>query len=540
MIIKVDKFGGMAPKIDPLLLPDHLAQSALDCKLGSGTLRAWKAPLSVVTPSKVGTKQSIYLYGGQYWFHWLEDVDVVRGPIAGDAFERTYWTGDGAPKVTDSSIATAGGGTGYPNNSWALGIPAPATPPSVAVVGSATSSDPALLETRQYVVTYVSGYGEEGAPCDLTAAVDVWPGQSVNLSSIPVAPVGNYNITSKRIYRTNTNSSGDALLQLVAEIGIATTTYSDTKTGAQLGEVIPSADTENGILWSVPPTGLKGLISLPNGSLAGFVGNELCFSEPYQPHAWPGVYRVTLDHPIVAIAAFGNSILVTTTNLPYIVTGSDPLNMSVERLEVGQSCVSKRSMVDMGYYCIYAAPDGLALVGSGRAEIITKDVLDFDYWQGLNPSSIHGYLFDSLYVGFYNNGNTGGFIFDPKSGDFTLISTYATAGYTDPATGDLYLCVNGVIVKWDAGATYSTPVWKSKPWLAPRPTNFGAAQVFAPAYPVTLKVYADGTLKHTQTVASSAPFRLPAGFLADKWEFEATGEVTSIAMASTMGELRGA
>jgi len=68
---------------------------------------------------------------------------------------------------------------------------------------------------------------------------------------------------------------------------------------------------------------------------------------------------------------------------------------------------------------------------------------------------------------------------------------------------------------------------------------FSAAQVRCSAYPMTLKVFADGALKHTQTVANDQPFRLPSGFRGMEWEFEVSGmnTVYSIAAAQSMTEL---
>jgi hypothetical protein len=56
---------------------------------------------------------------------------------------------------------------------------------------------------------------------------------------------------------------------------------------------------------------------------------------------------------------------------------------------------------------------------------------------------------------------------------------------------------------------------------------------------VTVKVFADGVLKHTQTVMSRHPFRLPSGFTAFDWQLEASGThaIQGMAMASSIGEL---
>ena len=81
-------------------LANSQAQNAVNTKLLSGELEAFHDLSSIVTPSKAGTKKTIYRFGqdvtneAQYWFHWTSDIDVVRGPINGDTSERTYWTGE--------------------------------------------------------------------------------------------------------------------------------------------------------------------------------------------------------------------------------------------------------------------------------------------------------------------------------------------------------------------------------------------------------------------------------------------------------------
>jgi hypothetical protein len=535
MLIKSETFGGIAPKIAPHLLPAQAAQTALNCKFGSGRLEPYKGLSVKAALSKVGTKLSLFRYvPAGVWFHWITDVNAVNSPIGSDPYARVYYTGDTVPKMTANDIATSGGGTGYPTVSYVLGVPAPLVSPTLVVQGTITNDDPSLVESRTYVYTYVSAYGEEGPPCDASLVVDVAPGQEVALSSMSGAPAGNYNITHKRIYRTNQGTSGTEY-QLVATILIGQATYTDSIESESLGATLESTT------WVAPPSTLSGIIALPCGALAGFSGNELCMSVPYHPHAWPIEYRLSFDSPIVGIGAFGNYILVTTTGMPYIVVAQDPSSAVPEKLEAGQACVSKRGIVDMGYSVLYPAPDGLVSAGSGQFTLITAEILSKEDWQALNPSSINAYYWNGKYVGFYDTGSTtGGFIFDPTTKDFAFTNLYATAGYADLATGKLYLVgVDGNVSEWDAGSTL-TLTWKSKPFDTPLPVNMGAGQVFADVYPATLKVYADGSLKHTQTVADALPFRLPAGFLAGRWEFEVIGtsKVNRVCVARTVADLK--
>ena len=74
----------------------------------------------------------------------------------------------------------------------------------------------------------------------------------------------------------------------------------------------------------------------------------------------------------------------------------------------------------------------------------------------------------------------------------------------------------------------------------PQIMGFSCAQLEAEAYPMPLKVYADGALVHTQTVQSRDPFRLPSKVGRD-WEMQIEGsnEVFALSVANSMSELAG-
>jgi hypothetical protein len=467
-----------------------------------------------------------------YWFHWTADVDVARGPIAGDATERTVYTGDGVPKVTDSSIAVSGGGTAYPTVSYTLGIPAPAAAltPTPGVGGGCAA---ALQTSVAYVYTYVSGWGEEGPPSAASAIVQRCPGQTVDLSGMSTAPGGNYNIVAKRIYRAATGTTGTSFL-FVAEIPVANTTYADTTDDENLGELLPSES------WLAPPTDMLGVLALPNGVMAGFSKNDLCLSEAYLPHAWPIEYRLPTNATIVAIGAFGTSVVVGTTGSPYLATGSSPASYSMAKLELDQACVSKRGMVELhGVGVVYPSPDGLVLVGYGGTRLATENHFTRDEWQALRPATIEGYAWEGRYLGVYDDG--GGkkaFLFDP-SGELVFLTLAPTAGFNEPLTDGLYLQIGDFIERFDAGAKVAYQ-WRSKTYVTPRPANFGVGRVRAASYAsLTFKLYGDGVLRHTQTVASDTPFRLPAGYVATAWEIEVSGtdDVYQVLVAEIMANL---
>lgn len=530
MLIRVTSPRGLAPSVNPAVLADAMAQSAVNCVLGMGVISPLRATTVVAAATKAGEIKSIFPFAGK-WLNWIDETAVCRNTIANDDWNRVYFADGVQPKYTVPDIATAG--NDYPAVSYDLGIPAPTLAPNVAAAGDITDDDQTLVISRSYVVTYVSAYGEEGPPSPPSLLVDVAPGQTVDVTGLGVAPSGAFNIILKRIYRTNTGTSGTEF-QLVATIDVAAVDYSDAIESVSLGAVIPS------VTWEPPPADLHHMITLPCGALAGLSGNELCFSEPYMPHAWPPEYRLSFDFKGTALGAFGNNIMVATEGVPYLVAGSHPEMMSPERLEMGHACVAGRGMVDMGYAVIYPTVDGLMLAGMGDVRLLTKGLIDQRDWAALKPETIHAYLWDDKYVAFWTNDTgSGGFIFDPASGDLTYHVVEATAGYHDPLTGELYLCgPTGNIVSWNSGGLLLA-LWKSKRFMLPYPTNLSCGQVVADSYPLTAKFFADDALVHTQAVAGSDPFRLPGGFRALSYEIavETTAEVTLMALASSMQEL---
>ena len=529
MKILLEKFGGLYPGIAPHLLPQYAAQVATNCKLTSGALRAWQTPLEVKTLEKTGTIQGLFFYEGAYWFHWLNAVKAVKSPLANDTWKRVYFCDDG-PKMTANDVALAG--SDYPAVAYTLGVPQPASAPAASVGGTPTSSDPTDAERRAYVFTYLTKYGEEGVPSAASSMVDVYPGQYVDLSGLLIAPAGNTVITHKRIYRTNTGSE-DTAYQLVATLAIATTTYKDEVAAEDLGIVLESAE------YNEPPSDLTGLTVLPCGSLAGYRGTEVCFSEPYKPHAWPLAYRVPVESTIQGIGAFSNMLLVATSGTPYVIVGDTPGAMSRDKLEIGQACLAPRGMVDMGAYLLYPGPAGLVRVGSGQYDIVSQALMSQDEWTAYAPSSIHAYLYDNKYLAFYNNGTAGAFLFDPEAPMFTELELTASGAYSDPATGKLYLVQDQTVTQFDAGEDLTDYGWKSRPILTP-PVNFGLAQVYADRYPVTLTVYADKRAVHTQTVLNEEPFRLPSGFRCRTWELqlEGTATVNQVVLANIPEDLQ--
>jgi hypothetical protein len=538
MLIRIANFSGIAPQADPHLLADNQAQVAVNCRFMGGVVNSFKALRVITTDPVPGRAKSIYRFAqaepdeAKFWFTFSTDTDVAKSQIAADTSERTYCTNGTLPFKTDYTLAVGGSGSTYPHASYQTAIPAPTTTP-VTTIHSGTGTGTA--ETRYYIYTYVSSWGEESLPSSASLPLDVLSGQTVRVSAMAPPTTGNYNITKIRIYRTATGANA-ADYQYVTEVPVATTIYDDSVIQSNLGEVCPSID------YDAPPNALQGLINLPNGIQAAFLGNDVYFSAPYRPFTFPSKYILALDYPIVGLGVFGTNLIAVTKGNPYVITGISPDAMSSQKMDLQQSCVSKRSIVSMGYGVVYASPDGLVLV-SDTASLLTIKNYSKREWQEFNPETITACQYEGRYYAFKSTG--GGIIVEPNdvAALITQHNLTVSAVFNDLQRDGLYLAGDGNISRWDdaVDGTYLSYQWKSKVFETPHQTNFAWGQVLvSDALPVTFKVYADHVLKFTKTVTNDTPFRLPSGFKAKYWEVEVTGTgaVRGILLANTIEELR--
>jgi len=527
---------GLAPSVDPMVLAENMAQVAINGIVEPGRMRPLKLPVVQEQPSKTGTVRSIFKHGTK-WLNWITPVSVVKSPVAKDQWGRLYFAGGEGFGLQFATAEMANSGSDWPGATWDGGTPPPEQPVHLAVAGEITDDDPTKVEKRWYVPTYVSAYGEEGANGPPAGPVNVAPGQHVVITQLPAVPAGGrYNITHMRVYRTASGSE-DTDYQMVRPTshpeGLFALTLNeiiDDCASGDLGSVIATAE------YDMPPDDLHSMIVLPCGAALGLSGNTVCVSVPYQLHAWPVRYRVALEHRAIAAGAYGNYVLVVTEGPSYLLAIPSPESMSPpEKAEEGYACVSGRGMVDMGYSLIYPAVDGLRMAGMTEMKLLTKGIIDHETWQSMGANTIHAYQWDGKYVAFWDENYTGtkGFVFDPATGDMTYHQVEASAGWTDPATGDLYLVTPDGIVLWDAGENMEQQ-WKGKLFFLADRTGFVCARVVAESYPLEFRFWSNGVLKRTREILSANPFKLPGGFLSQTVEYQVAGDAAwSVIMLAT-------
>ncbi len=401
------------------------------------------------------------------------------------------------------------------------------------------------MEELLYCYTFVTDLGEESLPSPLTSRIEWSSGHVVVLQGIQ-APPGGTRITKQRFYRSVTTVTGQTQLFFIAERTASTDVFHDDPEEGVVGEPCAALD------YDQPPSTLQGLVAMPNGMMAGYVGREIFFCEPYVPHAWPQKYSVVVDNNILGLIPFGSSLAIVTTGHPYIAQGTHPSNMVFEKAEVNLPCVAIRSVVDLGYAGAYASNDGLVLVDQGGARIITRSLITQEQWLGYNPSTFIASQYEGRYVVSYQppaGGARRTMILD-VSGEygqpFIMRHTAVAQAWHYDLNGSLYFLEGGTAIKLFDPALTGTPMtmrWRSKRFVMPRPVSYGAIIVEGEGPgdvgTLSVKVYADGFLIADIIGQVNVPVRLPSERLATFWEIEVGGAypITGVAMAKTVREL---
>jgi hypothetical protein len=399
-----------------------------------------------------------------------------------------------------------------------------------------------VIQTRFYLTTLVNSRGEESAPSPPSEmqTVDQY---STTVITRPTIPEGR-EITAWRLYRSNT-SADLTLFQFVTTVDYNPATpsgdseYTDSISNEELREVIPTVG------WDEPITGLKGLISMPNGIMAAFKDNTIHFCEPFAPYAFPPSYQISTEFPIVGLGVFGQTLFVGTTGNPYLISGADSASMSSIKLESNQSCVSRRSISSVQGGVIYASPDGLCFVNNSGVQVITRSMFTREDWQKLVPSSMVGATHEDIYYFFYDTGTVRGcYALDIANLKLGVVPglTEIPALYVDRESDKFFANYDALIIEVFAGEGRRTGVWKTPLITMPQQTIMAWLKVYGEqtnAAPITVNWYADGALRHTAQITSIEPVRLPPGrWLEHEVEIIGTVRVTKVALVSSTEELK--
>lgn len=333
----------------------------------------------------------------------------------------------------------------------------------------------------EYLATWVDDWGQESPPSPFTSQFYVEVGQYVEIAA---ASSPGATADKRRIYRTYSK-----LWRFVTELeSDRSTVWVDNVKNSKLQDEMPTFEN--------PPDDLDGLISLPGGFLCGFVKGtkQICFTEPYIPYSYPTKYRLTVDAEPVALAASGNDIFVLTKGFPYVITGSHPDVMNMQKLAFPQACVSRRGVTVQGGVVFYASHDGLcALAAGGTQKVITDTYFSRKDWQTLAPETMRLAAHDTAVFIFSERIENDIPVrlctiidFADKVSAVTTADEWAVALFSDVQADLLYYAkqVAGVweIMAWGASDTPKTFKWRSKRFQGEMPLRLGAVRLTSDRY----------------------------------------------------------
>ena len=582
--LKLQNFGGMIPAVDPHLLPPNSAEHCENAWVNSGALQGFRELELIYTPTDPLTKRVFRIpvekvdsarIFNSYWLEFdTPNVTVIQAPTIGDQFERYYWASDNGRPYYNTKARIASG-----DPPLVLGVPAPSVAPGVTVSGGSPPT-----ESRAYVYTWVTQFGEEGPPSPPTLVNGNIDGTwTITLTAPTTANTDDRLLDKVRIYRTVSGVGGETDYFFVAEQSISVTTYADTTASVTGNRLLES------IFWTEPPTDLQGFVTMPNGIIAAWRENEIWFCEPFRPHAWPVSYQVSVESKVVGCGAIGQTLIVCTEGAPFAVSGINPASMAISRLATFEPCVSRGSIVSTPIGVIYASPNGLALANPGASVVVTRQMISRDKWGDLLPlPTLFGAIFNGSYYcfgtiarGTFDDGAFDeAFLVDDYTGAYTgayidvndMRVAYSALNspvpvrsvYTDFWTGEVFVHRDDGVYWLDQSPKRARGAfsWRSKILETPNQRNFEAMRVYFTTFPDTpelnpvqnvspaqalqpdqwglVRVYADGNLRFTRELRRSGEFfRLPSGFKATFWqiEIEARVRIDSVEIATTAREL---
>lgn len=221
---------------------------------------------------------------------------------------------------------------------------------------------------------YNSVTNMESNPSPVSNTLSLGANKKIDWSGIGVST--NPQVTSRRIYRTLPDQSGEYFLVDEIENNTATTFTGDNVLAQDLDEAVSQV---NGL----PPSGLlmgavwKERLFASDGVDLFHSGDGLL--EAFDPDAIIPVFPDD-RHVIRAIHAYGDRLVIGKTNKVHYLVGSDPDTFALLTLSDKHGCVSHHTMQSAEGYLFWLGPDnvyrsdGNAVVGIASVKL--RDIIE--------------------------------------------------------------------------------------------------------------------------------------------------------------------
>ena len=583
MLLTLNTFSGVMPRINEQQLPLGAAVSASDFRTDSACIEPYKEPGASVT-TITGCKTLVVwptsedrewpIGNDDAFLKWDKRIDYCHGVAEG--FDRIIYSGDGFPKMADPLNFVP----------YKLGIDNPSTAPRAAdgttrwkiesnpdgdglIYTQLFTATPHTYETGidvdnpltsvSYCYTYVDSFGQESAPSAPSQVYDVsgfTGGQGIQLTGFSMPGAGNNTVPTMRIYRATAGTSDAEFLYIGDKAG-GDTTWDDYDSST--GTFRNAVEAIQTVGWLPPHPDLAGLVSLAGGVLAGYIAdsNEVCFSEPLIQYAWPEKYRLRMPQPILDIKSLGEELVVFMASMVMAIRG-EPGYMTVSEVYGGKGtpCITGKGIVKMENGILYPGHDGLYLYNGSSCVNLTASAMNTLQWRSLLPDKFIGVFYDGRYWAFRESSETAVTI-DVSNGsviDINLGSLYPVSGLHVDYHGRFWILSGDKAYPWSEGTVSKTGIWQSGLLTFVHPVNLAAAIITSDS-PTTenaiqlemwshyrgVKTLVFDSVAAGVTVPLNRPFRLPGGFMSASVQVRIKTSVTvrDIRFATSMSELGG-
>lgn len=345
-----------------------------------------------------------------------------------------------------------------------------------------------LTGTYRYLITVtreVDGYQDESGPSEPTSELTVTDAKiQVAKPAITESSAAYWNL-----YRISTDTGE---YQLVAQIPIATATYTDNIEDADLGVTPPGWYTStlgNEIIYAKPPTGMDGIsVDIHAGMIFAWKGSTLYFSEPGAPDAWPDIYTIKFQSDIKHVIPFAGSVAVLCETGPYRIDGTNPEQLQQSKPLGREPCIgSAACATNKGV--MYLSDTGLVLFNLVDTQVFSLEAFTEDWFED-NVTASSAMVCASHDTAFlFHSG--GVLLYNSTTGQWTTLSLVAEAIWVNPEDGDVYFLVSGsgiyrlfdgdafIDFQWASGQIKGRDPEADKRWLKIRGKGSGTVAVTA-------------------------------------------------------------
>lgn len=468
--VKIDSFGGIAPRMHPTIISDGMAVTAHNCRLKSGKLVPIREPLIVSGIAshmengldEIKNAHSIHVWrknDGTFEFILFPGLTwIAPGNVADDSRARVIISGDTGAEFTDvNGKKWSDTPMVYLRNQDTQNAEKPVTlcmneisAPKVERASGQGDLGDQFLYTR-FFYTWTDEIGRE-SPCSppslirkngewVDGMVEYLDGDSIVFAAVGDIPEA---AVALRVWKVVTGNE-DGYIQFVKEVSVseAEAGFTIAVRDESAGETIPEIEA--------PPPDLRCIHDVPGGYYCGMSPSNpktVFFSDVNLLYSWPVGYRYDVTDRIVTLAVTSNTVFALTEGWPYVLSGTAPESMTVSKLAGPAACVSERGVVVYKNAVYYVSNIGLMSIhndaNSGTVcANITDKMFTKDQWEELNPASCVMVQYDGALHMFFtlDDGSHKGLVVDLQEAPSVAITTHneiAKCACIDDKTDKMY------------------------------------------------------------------------------------------------------